>query len=41
MTEEKAKPAGSSKVKVGTEIRIPETADEEPIELLFEEPTLF
>ena len=28
-------------IKPGTEIRIPETADEEPIELIFEEPTLF
>ncbi|MBQ9463425.1 MAG: DNA gyrase/topoisomerase IV subunit A [Bacteroidales bacterium] len=28
-------------VRTGVEISIPETADEEPIELLFEEPTLF
>ncbi|MBQ2229311.1 MAG: hypothetical protein II424_02740, partial [Bacteroidales bacterium] len=28
-------------VKTGVEIKIPETADEEPIELIFEEPTLF
>ena len=28
-------------VKTGVEISIPETADEEPIELIFEEPTLF
>ena len=36
-----AKTAKKSKIKAGTEIRIPETADEEPIELIFEEPTLF
>lgn len=28
-------------VRTGVEIKIPETADEEPIELIFEEPTLF
>ena len=28
-------------VKTGVEIKIPETADDEPIELIFEEPTLF
>ena len=36
-----AKHEKQSKIKAGTEIRIPETADEEPIELIFEEPTLF
>ena len=36
---EAPKPAPA--VKKGTEIKIPETADEEPIELIFEEPTLF
>ena len=34
-------PAAGKPVVTGKEIRIPETADEEPIELIFEEPTLF
>ena len=39
--EEPKAPAPEPKVKTGVEIRIPETADDEPIELIFEEPTLF
>ena len=34
-------PKPSPAIRPGTEIKIPETADEEPIELIFEEPTLF
>ena len=40
-TVEKESPSVSRAVKTGVEISIPETTDEEPIELIFEEPTLF
>ena len=38
---EEKDPKPSPAIKPGAEIKIPETADEEPIELIFEEPTLF